>query len=320
MSNTKDPRPLFLNKINLPSLRVVFSPERNVLLCGGRVEIKERADDEDPKIYSLRAAIYKAYPNYDIFRPEEIQHWQRDGIYKNLVDFEKDLAGVFSLVVVILESPGSLAELGAFSQLPDLAQKLIVIKSKQFETPADKNSFINLGILRYISEKNPSIVKVYPWELKLHQPPDIPEETVNDVISDIQLSLDSLTKNPLFNHSDNSHVMILIRQLVTWFTALKESEIYKYLEIFKVVIDKSELRSKLFLLEELDILSKDKYSDSTFYFSGENKFHSIGVSLKDGETFDSLRLKMDCNSYYNESAGESHRMRLMSRVVAGGVK
>src|SRR5690606_5982796 len=93
-------------------------------------------------------------------RPEEITDWHADGVYQNLMEYEADLAGICSLVVIILESPGAIAELGAFSQLEDLSHRLMVITSDSFS----QDSFIELGILRHIrSKNNEGSVRVYPW-------------------------------------------------------------------------------------------------------------------------------------------------------------
>lgn len=46
---------------------------------------------------------------------EEFKDWLHDSIYPDLLTFESDLAETASLVVISLESPGALAELGSFS-------------------------------------------------------------------------------------------------------------------------------------------------------------------------------------------------------------
>ena len=115
-----DPRLVFLNRINLGNSRVVFMDDHIVLLCGGKVALKDRPEDPDPPTSSLRHAIIRSDTAYETYRPEEITDWHADGLFRNLMDFEQELAGICSLVVVILESAGAIAELSAFSQLPEL--------------------------------------------------------------------------------------------------------------------------------------------------------------------------------------------------------
>ena len=128
---------------------MLLSPLPIVLLCGGRVpSLNSESSVESENSISLRDSIYVTSPppnDFEIFYPEEITDWQIDGIFSNLIDFEKSLAGITSLVVIILESAGSIAELGAFSQLPELKNKLIVVVREEYVSGKNSNSFINLG-------------------------------------------------------------------------------------------------------------------------------------------------------------------------------
>jgi hypothetical protein len=185
-NDLRDPRPLLLSNIDIAGSRIQFANTPIVLLCGGVVPIKEHAEDDDPPISSLRDAVSRADKNYEMFRPEEITSWQSDAVFKNLMNFEADLASICSLVVIILESAGSLVELGAFSQLPDFSKKIIAVHSSHFR----KDSFINLGIFRHIAEGHESCVKSYPWNI--NDPSSITAEVIDDLISDIKVELDEL--------------------------------------------------------------------------------------------------------------------------------
>jgi hypothetical protein len=304
----EDPRQVLLSDIDLKLSRVEFSSLPIVLLCGGKVKIKNHPDDPDPAIASLRHFISRTQTSFEIFRPEEITSWQSDGIFKNLMSFEEDLANICSLVVIILESAGSLTELGAFSQLNDLSKKIIAIRSSKFK---DDPSFINLGILRYISEDDIANVKSYPWDLD--NPTLISQEIVNDVISDIEDTLSQLPKTQTLKLSNNSHIIVLICEFIKFFTALKEHEIHEYLTSMNVVISKDELKRKLFLLAEFRLIKKEIYSDATFYLRGNEEYHKLRITLKGGSYPDVLRIKMDCLEFYNSNE-KKHRNRI--RAIA----
>lgn len=307
-----DPRNTILENLDFPSCRVEFCESPIVLLCGGKVKIKERANDPDPPIASFRHAITKSNASYEFFRPEEITDWQSDGIYKNLMDFEEDLSGVCSLVVIILESAGAIAELGAFSQLPDLSKRLIVIRSNEHAGPS---SFINLGILRYISEAHESSVKTYPWVIG--QAESITSEVVEDVISDIKDELSSLKKTEVIRIEQNSHVMVVICELIRLFVALKETEICTYLHILGADLSRSELKRKLFLLKKFKLICLAEYSDAKFYLSGSHVFHRLRLSFNEGYQIDALRIPVECSEYYN-SKNDRHRIRVVSNATEGG--
>lgn len=307
-----DPRTIILNSISISEARIEFSKQPIVLLCGGAVPVKNNPDDPDPPIKSFRHALSKSDSRYEFFRPEERVSWQNDGIFKNLMDYEADLAGICSLVVIVLESPGSIAELGAFSQLKDLSKKIIVINSSDFD---ESTSFINLGILRLISEKHPSSIKSYPWSIpRLNENPLIPMHVVEDAIRDISEELDELPKSQTFKAEKNSHIIALIYEIINIFVALKEVEIHEYLEKLSVTLQKEELRSKLFLLEEFRIIRKIRYSDKIFYCCIATDYHRVRMPLKDKKHIDYLRITMDCRNYYRNTDSERHRNRAISQA------
>ncbi|WP_186028890.1 retron St85 family effector protein [Burkholderia gladioli] len=311
-----DPRPSVLSNVDIMGSRVEFCDSPIVLLCGGPVAQKERANDPDPDIKSLRDAITRSHDaDYEIFRPEEITSWQADGVFQNLMDFESDLGSICSLVVVILESAGSLVELGAFSQLDEFREKMIAITSTEF---GDADSFINLGILRFIRAIDNSRVKSYPWLIGGAK--DIDGDVVGDVVSDVRAELDKLEKSQTFRLNSRSHVIVLICEIIKLFSALKEGEILEYVAGLGVSLTKKELRSRLFLLERFRLIRKITYSDSQFYVRTGEAYHKLRFSLKKSHTQDYLRIKTQCLEYYAEDPKQKHRLRAISQASGAGAR
>lgn len=312
----EDPRQNLLEKINLEKARVEFSESHIVLLCGGKVRFKERPDDDEPIRSSLRHAITHAPPEFETFRPEDITDWHVDGLFKNLMNFEQELAGICSLVVIALESAGSIAELGAFSQLPDLSEKIVAIKSRDFETDANLASFINLGILRFLRENKNSSVRNYPWNISA--PHAIEDEVVKDVLFDISEILSEIPKTSIFNPNLTTHVAALLCELTTIFAAVRESEFSAYLDFFDIKISRDDLRRKLFLLERFGLLKKEVYSDSTFFMVGRSKFHRLRLASKDAAIrIDSARVNMECLQFYKTDSKQRNRQRAISQASKG---
>lgn len=263
-----DPRQAIIEDLDPSPSRIEFSSKPIVLLCGGGVPERARPDEDKPPFKSIRHRIVDRFPSYEIFRPEEIDDWHADGIFENLMDFESDLASICSLVVIILESEGAIAELGAFSQLPDFKRKLCIVIP---ETYADDNSFINLGILRYISKEDESAIKRYPWDVR--RPIEASEEVIIDIIEDIEADLGKQQKSQSLKMSSEAHLMIVIYELTRLFVALRESEIIEVISKLGHEIKKENLRRKLFLLQRLRLIKKITYSDSKF-FAATNPFFS----------------------------------------------
>ena len=310
----RDPRQLLLTSLDAPACRIEYSDRPIVLLCGGRVPIKTKPEDSDPPLESLRHAISKLHTAFEIFRPEEITSWQSDGVFKDLMTFETELASICSLVVILVESEGALVELGAFSQLVELADKILAICPEKY---INDTSFINLGILRFIAAKQPTQVRNYPWTPKRKdEPSDVTPEVVNDVVADIGEELTKLPKTQLLKADHHSHTMVLICELLKLFSALKESEILEYLAYFGIKITKDVLQGKLFLLAKFRLVKTQTYSDALFYLRGNEPYHKLRISLKDSaKPIDILRIEILCLEYYR--VGIKHRNRIRAIALAG---
>lgn len=309
-----DPRSLFLSSLDVSSCRIEFSNTPIVLLCGGVVKFKLHPDEPDPPVESLRHAITNFRTKFEIFRPEEIQSWHSDGVFKDLISFEIELASICGLVVIILESEGALVELGAFSQLPELSNKIVAICPEKF---IGATSFINLGILRFIAASNAANVKSYPWEPKQPKEPFILlPQVVEDAASDIQDELAKIPDSQLLKIDKNSHIMVLICEFLKLFSALKETEILEYLKFVGIKVTADVLKGKLFLLLQFRLIKKQQYSDAVFYLRGTEPYHKLRISTKDAsKPIDTLRVEMQCLEYYNNS--EKHRNRIRAIAQAG---
>jgi hypothetical protein len=321
MSTLNDPRLEFIQSIDKASLKFTHTSSPLVLLCGGPVPLpKENADDKDPAIVSLRQLVElesitftlnKGVSKFNLFLPEFIQEWGFDALFKNLMDYEKELASVSSLVIIILESAGSIAELGAFTQLPELSEKLIVIKSLDY---GDENSFIDLGILRYLRSNNGDHrVKKYNWLPKTKQgEAKIDNDIADHVLQDINEELNKIKKNPKFNEEVDTHITTLICEILSIFIVLKEKELFTYLVQLEIDINRDRLKRKLFILNKFEILSIKEIGDAKFYYRTTEAFHAInGFSSKCGP-IDKLRLQTSVSEYYIKK-NERHRIAAMKQ-------
>ena len=308
MLDDQDPRLEWLCKFDLSKSRVKLSSKPIVLLCGGKVKIKERPNDPDPPILSLRHAITSAGTPYEIFRPEEIDDWHSDGLFKDLMNFELELSGICSLIVIVLESEGSFVELGAFSQIKEIREKTIIIQTDEY---VDAISFVNLGILRFLKIEKESKVKSYPFDVK--NPGNASPSLINDIVMDIQEEIDEIKKEQSFKNEKIMHITVLIYELVKLFVALKESEIIDYLELLGVEIKKETFKRKIFLLKAFGLILSREYGGGLFYMALDEDYHEIRFHLSDKEKhFDRLRIKTSCLEFYTKNSKQRNRHRAIT--------
>ncbi|GED23613.1 retron St85 family effector protein [Halomonas halmophila] len=291
----------FLSNISLENSRFTPSQSPIVLLCGGRVA-------NTLPLSSFRHALtnYLPLPRYELFCPEEITDWKEDGVFYDLLDLEKELGSICSLVVIVLESEGAFAELGAFSQMPHLRTKIFAINSEEFH---EESSFINLGVLRHLRKEERVEVRVYPWEIR--NPGVLENDVVKDALDDIEEQLRKVRTTHAFSKDNDGHVITLICELVRIFVALKEGEILDFLDLLGIEVSRESLRRKLFVLDKFRVVVKGRYSDSTFYLRDGTDFNKIRFVQQDGAAYDDLRVLLRCKELYQEDRKHRNRMRVI---------
>ncbi len=95
-------------------------------------------------------------PNVDAIYGEDIEkqlQYKQQGT--DLQTLEARFAHDVDFTLLILESPGSIAELGTFTQLPGIRERLIVLLSNQFYRT---ESYIARGPLSLLTNSNPNSV------------------------------------------------------------------------------------------------------------------------------------------------------------------
>ena len=137
------------------------------------------------------------------------------------------------------------------------------------------------------------------------------------MVSDIREELSKLKKSAVFKLNRSSHVVVLICEMVNYFTALKETEIYHYLTSVNVEVSKEDIKSKLFLLEEFGLIKKEIYSDSVFYMRSDETYHRLSLSFNNKEHPDTLRIQTECLTYYNNDTKHKNRLRTIAHANRG---
>jgi len=122
----------------------IYSPSKTnkvaIFLCGADINDKTKAR-------AKLAAILAEKKRYEVFYPEDIFDDLLVGPGHSLLTLESILADSVDAIVIFPESPGSLAEIGAFSNDERLRDKLICFANKKYQR---NKSFINYGPLRLI--------------------------------------------------------------------------------------------------------------------------------------------------------------------------
>lgn len=152
MAKTEDISKADCKKLSLKIRDDFFRPvntyKTTIFLCGADLSQKDKIR------YKIATALnswwYSIY--YDIIYPEDIfDELLYSSQSKDLLSLENLLAESVDAIVLIPESPGSFAELGAFANDEKLREKLICVIDTKYKK--DK-SFINQGPLKLVKKAN----------------------------------------------------------------------------------------------------------------------------------------------------------------------
>jgi len=225
------------------------------------------------------------------------------------MDFEDDIAHISSLIILILESAGSLTELGLFVRNKNLKSKLLIFAS---DFHYHQESFIRLGPLRHLESLNDACVCAYPWKS------DRVDETLKDYLPDMRDNvvayLNELDKTEKFSSENNGHVAFLIYEFVNIFQALKLKEITSYLNILGVPNSQEKTKRLIFLLKKFKLIDSTKLGHIDFYYplKNQNRINFAG-------SIDKTAIKIETAAYYRKNSAESIRSKVI-REKLGGVK
>lgn len=274
-----------------------------IFLFGGTI-----ASIGDPPV-SVRGCLYDyiftKHPalSNNLVIPEDFKDWLHDSIYPDLLSFESDLAQTSALVIIALESPGSIAELGSFSVNPALRNKLIIIIS---EFHHSQKSFITLGPLRQIPEEN-----IYSYPYSHERLGTTLNVYLEDIVLNINNNLAKINKTEKFDVNNNGHISLLICELLLMFKALKLKEIQHYLELLSINKKLSVTKRLLFLLEKLELIVKKRLGNMDFFIPANSNQRVSFASIDKHKLFDRTSSIIGTSSYYASSAKEKMRKRII---------
>jgi hypothetical protein len=149
------------DKIKRDIFEPAFTFKKTIFLCGKDI------NDKSSIRYRIAQALTNSFwysGNYDLIYPEDIfDELLYSSTSTDLLSLENLLADSVDAVVVIPESAGSFAELGAFANNEKLREKMICVIDVKYKR--DK-SFINQGPVKLVKSVNKDAV-VYIEENKI---------------------------------------------------------------------------------------------------------------------------------------------------------
>lgn len=262
----------------------VQAPAAVIFLCGGETS---PLGDAVPR--SIRDAFLKindnpATRNRVLIQAEDINvFYLSRAAYTDFLKFETDLAQITELVILICESPGSLVELGAFSMLPEIAERLfVVMRNKHYA----ELSFVRLGpILSLQNRYGESTIYVLDDDdinIVNDSVVNIDKGALRDRLSGPISAKISQMRNPTtFDAGKSGHLIKLIVGLIQEYGALTVAEIEVILIYANVLRSQAEISAYLLCAEAVGWVKQEKKGLNTYFFALPGDDAAILV-MKDG--------------------------------------
>lgn len=261
--------------LNTKNFYVTFSPPI-IFVCGGK------ADNKKPIPQSMRERIFTHFNIHEkelftyCLKAEDFKDYFKDDAYNDLLEFEEDIANISTLIIICLESPGSLVELGMFSSSKSILGRLVILAPS--EEVESEDSFIFLGPLSYLSKKDELSVLTYPW-------PDNSVEKYNHmnmITLDIHKKLKKIDKKVKFLTDNSGHIAMLIYDIIHISHPIKQHEILLALDSMGIIFSNERLSKILYLLEKVNLISHTIYSHVKYFFDIKDTIRRIrfGKTIK----------------------------------------
>ncbi len=213
---------------------------------------------------------------YEVRRAEEMEWaFPKGGEYAELVEFESDIAQISDLIVLFSESAGSLAELGAFAQVDEIASRMLVfVDNEKYADP----SFIKLGLLDYLTRKygNEAVGVLQIADLNIQSIAALDTIDLDRLAASTDgaliFHLKEKKREPTkFDKTRNGHVTKLVTGLIQHYAALTLDEIDTLLYCLGVSTPQQEIKKHLNCAELFGWVIKERAVFQTYYAAIEGK-------------------------------------------------
>ncbi len=201
---------------------------------------------------------------------EHYKDWAHESIYRDLISFERHLAELSSVIVLVLESPGAIAELGLFSAIDEFKSKLlIIIETDHYTSP----SFIKLGPIDFLEKIHNNFAECHRWtaevDRKMVFDPKAAQELQPDLAGAVLDRIKKPTSERLYKSDGWLDTALLICDFISLKSALTIREIRGIFEGFGYSKQESEIKQILFILERVGLLVMEPKGEQRFYVSIE---------------------------------------------------
>jgi len=223
------------------------------------------------------------------------------GWYSELLKFERDIAQVSELILLFSESPGSLAELGAFAMDDEIAPKMLVVIDDE---SYNRTSFIRLGpiysLMTDYGDNSVCVIKLSEHNIgNLSSCANIDLSTFSQFMRTQVLGRVKKTEKRGLIRDRHGHLIKVITGLIQYYASLTMTEILDLLSKMQLAVTEERTHQLLNCASLLGWIKIEKIGLNTFH-SGVAENLALTFDLIDGVVpeFDRERWRGDIRVYW----------------------
>lgn len=251
--------------LDLEQLRVK-RPSKFLFLCGGAIPVDPQSKTRPENLRDYICRVRPLKWNHEIVLAESATDLYQATSYHDLISFEEDIARIAAVVMVIAESAGSLAELGAFSANETIRKSLRVIISQNRE---QQKSFVRYGPVERVKKTERGYLGIFPWRthsngwviLKSAQP------HYSEIRKFIFSHVNSTPNSVIYNRLNESSVFYLIYWIINLCVAVSPVVLHRYLTYIIPQISEEEMRNKIYCMQLARWVGMEAYSNKDYFYS-----------------------------------------------------
>lgn len=248
-----------------------------MFLCGGFI-----AKENSARAANLRDYLFRVRgigSRFEIVLAEAANQLFRDSEYGDLISFEEDIARIASVVLVIAESPGSLAELGAFTSNETIRNALGVVIQQQH---AVAESFVRYGPVERLKRLRRDSLAVYPWRTHANGSLNISSTKphYNQIVKFLDDQIRSVPTSTTFDRLGEAALFYKIYWIIHLSLAVSLTTLYDYVRLIAPNTSDETVRNKLFCMQLAGWIERYRYSNKDFVWARHDsepldyEFHS----------------------------------------------
>ena len=304
----------FAKSLRIDGCKIQQTPSL-IFLCGGKTA-KGGAHKSARDYFNRRLKREKPTIAARVTLAEEVTEWfQRDEAFPDLLELENYVAYLADITVLFVESPGSIAELGAFANSDDIRPKTLAVLNNAHES---KGSFISDGPIRKLSNESKDHVHYYTWDPNdLHSDRTKAEftELTNELVTFLEKIKAARPRQPSLKPTERGHALLLVADLIRMPGVATTSELRECLSSLGCKADREVLKRYLSVLQSVGFVTVHRRSNQEFFVRvAENPF--IRYAYLEGTRFrDQYRIKTELTQGLEsiKRSALTHALRDLSR-------